>query len=101
MNKPDDKLAALRERLRVAARMNTPRFQRAKQFAEATIDVMLPFIPSHPRVKQFMFDHLLEMSYEANAAMIIVPAECDHMTRQALEARLVSNKTSTANGAEH
>lgn len=80
---------ALRERLTKEMCENTARYRRAYRFAGAVLHLMRDFVPSDRECQRHILDQVMLAGFAANAEMINVPPECDHLDKLALERRML------------
>lgn len=81
-----------RMRLQQAMMDGSMRYIRANQFALQVLSLMQDFIPTNLNVRAQIHEHLIETAFEANAAFINVPPECDAMDKAALEKHTMEEK---------
>lgn len=63
----------------------SPRYVRAKQFADTILRLMSDFVPTDRLTWRRMHDFLLEQAFDANGAIITVPPEYDKLTAAQIE----------------
>jgi hypothetical protein len=63
----------------------TPRYERARQFADEILHLMRDFLPQDRECAHRVWDHLVMTAFEANAAILRVPVEWDALNKMALE----------------
>lgn len=68
---------------------DTPRYARARRFAQRVQYMLRDFLPSDRQCIRRIEEHLLEIGFENNAEIINVPPECDELDKLALERRML------------
>jgi hypothetical protein len=79
----------LREQLRKAEDEYSPRYMRARRFAQTVLALMGSFVPSDRETYRRMEEMLMLAGFESNAEIISVPPECDALDKLALERRML------------
>lgn len=82
-----ERRANMREQIIKEQYEGTPRFLRAMRFSNQIMGLVRDFVPQDRECCSRLEDILLEAGFDANAEIINVPPECDHLDKKALEAR--------------
>lgn len=79
----------VREQIIEGMHKGSPRYLRARNFAQAVLHLMRDFTPQDRDMQRDIEEYLLEAAFEGNVAILNVPLECDELDKRALELRML------------
>lgn len=71
--------------------MDSPRYMRARRFADTIYSLTMDFIPRDRIVVRHFLDRMLEAGYEANAELINVPEIWDALNKLQIEHAMIES----------
>ncbi len=81
--------ADLRTQLMQHMHKGTPRFVRARRFAQTVQAMMRDFLPNDRYCRDRIDEFVMEVGFATNCEIINVPPECDELDKLALERRRI------------
>lgn len=79
---------------------SSPRYQRARRFANTVHSVLSDFIPDDRAIRRRVNDYLFEVGYQNNLEIINVPPELDALNKLELQHRMLETHPAFIRGMD-
>lgn len=70
---------------------NTPRYRRARLFANTQLSIMRDFIPLDSKIQRVILEYLFELGFKENLTILSVPAVVDALDNAELRLAMITS----------